>query len=62
MDLTNTPQDTLQSFDRVLKIMDQLRAECPWDKKQTIESLRYLTIEETFELSDAPRVLQQNSL
>ena len=53
MDVLNTPQDTLQSFSRVLKIMDQLRAECPWDKKQTLESLRYLTIEETFELSDA---------
>jgi MazG family protein len=53
MDVLNTPQDTLQSFARVLKIMDQLRAECPWDKKQTLESLRYLTIEETFELSDA---------
>ncbi|MFN8437375.1 MAG: nucleoside triphosphate pyrophosphohydrolase [Cytophagales bacterium] len=38
---------------RLLKIMDELRAGCPWDQKQTIESLRYLTIEETFELSDA---------
>lgn len=53
MDVTHTPQDTLQSFARVLQIMDELRAQCPWDKKQTIESLRYLTIEETFELSDA---------
>lgn len=42
-----------KSFERLLKIMDQLRKECPWDKKQTIESLRYLTIEETYELSDA---------
>ena len=42
-----------KSFARLLKIMDQLRKECPWDKKQTLESLRYLTIEETYELSDA---------
>ena len=43
----------LQAFDRLLDIMDELRAKCPWDKKQTIESLRHLTIEETYELSDA---------
>ena len=43
----------LVAFERLLGIMDKLRAECPWDKKQTIESLRTLTIEETFELSDA---------
>ena len=43
----------LEAFDRLLTIMDELRNECPWDKKQTIESLRHLTIEETFELSDA---------
>jgi XTP/dITP diphosphohydrolase len=43
----------LEAFDRLLKIMDELRNGCPWDKKQTIESLRYLTIEETYELSDA---------
>ncbi len=42
-----------QSFLRLLKIMDELREQCPWDKKQTIESIRHLTIEETFELSDA---------
>lgn len=41
------------SFLRLLKIMDELREQCPWDKKQTIDSLRHLTIEETFELSDA---------
>ncbi|MEI6020115.1 MAG: nucleoside triphosphate pyrophosphohydrolase [Bacteroidota bacterium] len=41
------------SFLRLLKIMDELREKCPWDKKQTIESIRHLTIEETFELSDA---------
>ena len=41
------------SFDRLIQIMDELREKCPWDQKQTIESLRYLTIEETYELSDA---------
>ncbi|SNS08552.1 XTP/dITP diphosphohydrolase [Belliella buryatensis] len=43
----------LDAFDRLLTIMDELREQCPWDRKQTIESLRHLTIEETFELSDA---------
>jgi XTP/dITP diphosphohydrolase len=43
----------LQAFDRLLTIMDELREQCPWDKKQTMESLRHLTIEETYELSDA---------
>ena len=42
-----------QAFQRLLDIMDRLRVECPWDKKQTIESLRHLTIEEVFELSQA---------
>ena len=42
-----------KGFDDLLKIMDELRANCPWDKKQTLESLRKLTIEETYELSDA---------
>ncbi|HTA61702.1 MAG TPA: nucleoside triphosphate pyrophosphohydrolase [Bacteroidia bacterium] len=41
------------AFTRLLKIMDELREQCPWDKKQTLESLRHLTIEETYELSDA---------
>ena len=41
------------SFLNLIKIMDELREKCPWDKKQTIESIRHLTIEETFELSDA---------
>ncbi len=45
--------DQLAAFDRLLTIMDELRTQCPWDKKQTTESLRHLTIEETFELSDA---------
>lgn len=43
----------LQAFERLLNIMDDLRAQCPWDKKQTLESLRHLTIEETYELADA---------
>ena len=46
-------QVKLEAFDRLLTIMDELRANCPWDKKQTLESLRHLTIEETYELSDA---------
>jgi len=43
----------LQSFQKLLDIMDELRAKCPWDSQQTFDSLRYLTIEETYELSDA---------
>lgn len=43
----------LQAFDRLLTIMDELRENCPWDKKQTLESLRHLTIEEMYELSDS---------
>ncbi len=43
----------LIEFERLLKIMDELRAQCPWDKEQTFDSLRHLTIEETYELSDA---------
>ncbi|MBX7127396.1 MAG: nucleoside triphosphate pyrophosphohydrolase [Cyclobacteriaceae bacterium] len=46
-------QAKLEAFDRLLTIMDELRENCPWDKKQTIESIRHLTIEETYELSDA---------
>ncbi len=49
----NTRKDQLKAFDRLLTIMDELRAQCPWDKKQTFESLRHLTIEETYELGDA---------
>ena len=43
----------LEAFKKLLDIMDELREKCPWDSKQTYESLRYLTIEETYELSDA---------
>lgn len=46
-------QRKLTAFKRLLNIMDELRESCPWDKKQTFQSLRYLTIEETYELSDA---------
>ncbi|EKB57563.1 nucleoside triphosphate pyrophosphohydrolase [Bergeyella zoohelcum] len=42
----------LQAFSKLLDIMDELREKCPWDKKQTMESLRYLTLEEVYELSD----------
>ena len=47
-----TPAD-LQAFQRLSDILDTLRKQCPWDRVQTMESLRYLTIEETFELSEA---------
>ena len=46
-------ETTGKSFLRLVKIMDELRAQCPWDKKQTIQTLRSLTIEETYELTDA---------
>ena len=45
--------ENAKAFERLLDIMDTLRANCPWDKKQTLESLRYLTIEEMYELSEA---------
>lgn len=45
--------EKLMAFDRLLTIMDELREQCPWDKKQTMDTLRHLTIEETYELSDA---------
>jgi MazG family protein len=51
--LTQERKEKLMAFDRLLTIMDELREQCPWDKKQTFESLRHLTIEETYELSDA---------
>ena len=46
-------EEQLKAFDRLLTIMDELREQCPWDRKQTMESLRHLTIEETYELADA---------
>ncbi len=49
----NLRKDQLKAIDRLLIIMDELRDQCPWDKKQTLQSLRHLTIEETYELGDA---------
>ena len=49
----NNRKEQLEAFSRLLDIMDDLREKCPWDKKQTFESLRHLTIEETYELGDA---------
>ncbi len=46
-------KEQLQAFGKLLDIMDELRVKCPWDRKQTLESLRHLTIEETYELGDA---------
>ncbi len=53
-----TMDQRLIEFERLLKIMDELRAKCPWDKEQTFDSLRHLTIEEMYELSDA--ILEKN--
>jgi len=49
----NSKEDKLKEFGRLLDIMDELRQQCPWDKEQTFESLRHLTIEETYELSES---------
>ncbi|MDP2088025.1 MAG: nucleoside triphosphate pyrophosphohydrolase [Flavobacteriaceae bacterium] len=54
----NSREQQLQSFNRLLDIMDDLRSQCPWDQKQTFQSLRHLTIEETYELGDA--ILENN--
>jgi len=54
----NSMEEKLAVFQELLEIMDKLRASCPWDKKQTNESLRNLTIEETYELADA--ILEEN--
>lgn len=54
-----TTDPRLLAFERLLNIMDDLREKCPWDKKQTIQSLRHLTIEETYELADA---IQSNDM
>src|SRR5579872_5725471 len=55
MPLTPPPTGSTPAtaFERLVKIMDDLRLNCPWDKKQTLESLRHLTIEEVYELSDS---------
>jgi XTP/dITP diphosphohydrolase len=54
----NTIKDKLEAFERLLSIMDELREKCPWDREQTFESIRNLTIEETYELADA--ILQKD--
>lgn len=59
LEQTYKREKQLEAFDRLLNIMDRLRAECPWDRKQTLESLRALTIEEVYELADA---ITQNDL
>ena len=51
--MQTSKQAKLEAFSRLLDIMDDLRAQCPWDKKQTIHTLRNLTVEETYELTDA---------
>ena len=56
----NSRANQLKALNRLLTIMDELRTKCPWDKKQTFESLRHLTIEETYELGDA--ILDNNLL
>jgi XTP/dITP diphosphohydrolase len=54
----NDLNQKMEAFSRLLNIMDELREQCPWDKKQTFQSLRMLTLEETYELSDA--ILKNN--
>ena len=54
----NSKQEKLEAFGRLLDIMDDLREKCPWDKKQDLQSLRHLTLEEVYELSDA--LLEEN--
>lgn len=54
----SSTEEKLQAFGRLLKIMDELREQCPWDRKQTMESLRHLSLEEVYELSDA--ILKKN--
>lgn len=51
--MMNTRKDQLKAFERLLDIMDELREKCPWDRKQTMDTLRTLSIEEIYELSDA---------
>ncbi|WP_332022158.1 nucleoside triphosphate pyrophosphohydrolase [Kaistella sp.] len=54
----NTRQQQIEAFGRLLDIMDDLREKCPWDRKQTLQTLRHLTLEEVYELSDA--LLEEN--
>ena len=53
MFVMKTRQEKLEAFGRILDILDELREKCPWDRKQTTQSLRPQTIEEVYELSDA---------
>ena len=54
----NSKEQKLEAFSKLLDIMDDLREKCPWDKKQDLQSLRHLTLEEVYELSDA--LLEEN--
>ena len=56
--IMNSRKEQLAAYDRLLTIMDELREQCPWDRKQTMQTLRHLTIEETYELGDA--ILENN--
>ena len=56
--IMNSRNEQLAAYDRLLTIMDELREQCPWDRKQTMQTLRHLTIEETYELGDA--ILENN--
>ena len=58
----NKMDDKLKAFERLLLIMDDLRAQCPWDKKQTFETLRTLSIEEVYELADAILLKDPNEI
>ena len=57
-----TRKEQLESFERLLDIMDELREKCPWDQKQTFESLRKLSIEEVYELGDAILKMDKNEI
>ena len=54
----HTKEEKLKAFEKLIDVMDELREKCPWDREQTLESLRNLTIEETYELSEA--ILENN--
>ena len=56
--IMNTKEEKLRAFERILDILDELREKCPWDRKQTLQSLRHLTLEEVYELSNS--LLEEN--
>ena len=58
----NSKQTQLKAFERLLHIMDDLREKCPWDKKQTLQTLRHLTLEETYEKSISLYTFQIDNL